>query len=119
MERDVIIIKDLLLRCIIGVEEHERTKKQDVLINIELHADLSKACETDNIEHTVNYKEIKNGIIGIVESSRFYLIEKMAGVLAEYCLKEILVQKAVVKIEKPGALRFARNVGVKISRSRN
>ena len=67
---DKILIKDLLARCIVGINDEERREKQDVVINITLTADLKKACLSDRFEDTVDYRAIKKKVLTIVESSR-------------------------------------------------
>jgi dihydroneopterin aldolase/D-erythro-7,8-dihydroneopterin triphosphate epimerase len=115
---DQIQIKDLLLRTIIGINEEERRNRQDVLINIVLSADTRSAGASDDIKDAVNYRTITKRIIALVEGSQFYLVEKMAAEIAAICLDDPRVQRATVRVEKPGALRFARSVGVQIDRSR-
>jgi FolB domain-containing protein len=116
---DQIIIRDLHLRGIVGINPDERHKIQDVLINVTLYADLSRACESDRIEDTVNYKQIKSDIIEIVEKTSYYLIEKIAHEIALACLHYPLIQAVRIRAEKPGALRFARSVGVEVYRRRS
>lgn len=115
---DRIHIKDLLLRCIIGINPDEREKKQDVIINVTLYANLAAACESDSIEDTINYKGIKNKIVDLVESSSYFLIEKMVEEIAKVCLEHTDVRAARVLVEKPGALRFTRSVGIEILRKK-
>jgi 2-amino-4-hydroxy-6-hydroxymethyldihydropteridine diphosphokinase len=115
---DQIWIKDLLLRTIIGINDEERRNLQDVLINIILFADTRPAGASDEIEHAVNYRTITKRIIRLVEGSQFYLVEKMAAEIAEICLDDPRVERATVRVEKPGALRFARSVGIEIDRTR-
>ena len=115
---DKIRINDLQLSCIIGVNDWERTQKQDVIINVTLYADLNKPCQTDNLADSVDYKKIKKEIIAMVENSSFNLIERLANEIAKICLDYHLVKAVQVSIEKPGALRFAKSVGVEIFRSR-
>ena len=115
---DKIRINDLLLRCIIGVNDWERTQKQDVLINVILVTDLKLPCQTDNLEDSVDYKEIKKEIIAMVEDSSFNLIERLAGEIAKICLSHSAVNAVWVRVDKPGALRFAKSVGVEIFRTR-
>lgn len=115
---DRIHITDLALRCIVGIFDNERTEKQDVLINITLHADLRAAGRSDAIADTVDYKAIKKEIVAMVEVSRFGLIEALADSVASICLKNPRVFQADVRIDKPGALRFARSVSVEIFRRR-
>ncbi len=115
---DRILISDLAARCIIGVNEEERREKQDVLINLILYADLSKACKSDRFEDTVDYRNIKKQIMKMVEESRYFLVEALAEAVAKICLSDPKIVKARVRVEKPSALRFARTVGIEILRSR-
>lgn len=115
---DKIIIKDILTRCIVGVREDERREKQDVIINIVLWADLSKPGKTDDFEDTVDYSEIKKRVVSMVEESHYYLIEALGERIASICLGFPMVERAQVMVEKPGALRFAKSVGVEIDRDR-
>ena len=114
---DKITITDLLIRCIVGINEEERVKKQDVVINLALYADLSKSCESDKIEDTVDYRTIKLSVMALVENSSYFLVEKLAEEISKVCLKDPKVKKTVVRVEKPGALRFAKNVGIEITRT--
>ena len=114
---DRIHIRDLLQRCIIGIYDEERREKQDVVINITLHADLRKAGQSDDIEDTVDYKTIKKRVIAMVEDSAFLLVERLAERIAEICLQDHRVKQVDVRVAKPGALRFARTVEVDITRT--
>lgn len=116
---DRILIKDLLLRTIVGINKEERRNRQDVLINITLHADTRAAGASDNIDDAVNYRTITKRVIRSVEDSRFFLVEKMAAEIASICLSDQRVTRACVRVEKPGALRFARSVGIEIERGRD
>ncbi len=116
--KDQIQIKDLLLRTIIGINEEERSNRQDVLINITLYSDTRAAGASDEIEDAVNYRTITKRVIKRVEESSFYLVEKMAAEIAAICLQDLRVAAVDVRVEKPGALRFARSVGVEIHRTR-
>jgi FolB domain-containing protein len=115
---DKILIKDLLARCIVGINDEERREKQDVVINITLTADLKEACLSDRFEDTVDYRAIKKKVLTIVESSRYYLIEALAEQIAQACLEFKGITGAQVLVEKPSALRFARSVGVEIYRGK-
>ena len=116
---DKILIKDLILRCKIGVNESERREIQDVVINIILWSDFSKATKTDDIDKTVDYKKINKSIIKLVENSKFFLVETLAEKIAQLCLQNDKVAKVKVTLEKPGALRFARSVGAEVFRKRD
>ncbi len=115
---DKIAIKDLLLRCIIGVYDEERLKPQDVLINIVLFTDLRPAGASDDIADAVDYSAVKRSVMAMVEQSSYQLIEALAERIAAICLEAPRVQQVQVSVEKPSALRFARSVGVEILRAR-
>lgn len=114
---DYIEIKDLLVRTIIGINPDERVNRQDVLINLKFEVDIRPAGQSDDIEDAVNYRTICKKIIALVEESNYQLVEKLAEQVAICCLEDQRVQTVWVSIEKPGALRFARSVGVTIKRS--
>jgi D-erythro-7,8-dihydroneopterin triphosphate epimerase len=115
---DEIQIKDLLLRTIIGINDEERRNLQDVLINITLYVDTHAAGASDDVSQTVNYRTLTKQVIELVEDSNFYLVEKLAAEIIALCLATEGVGRARVSVEKPGALRFARSVGVTIERTR-
>jgi 2-amino-4-hydroxy-6-hydroxymethyldihydropteridine diphosphokinase len=116
---DQIQIKDLLLRAIIGINDEERCNRQDVLVNIILHADTRAAGASDDITAAVNYRTLTKRVIALVENSQFFLVERLAAEVSALCLDEPLVERAIVRVEKPGALRFAHSVGVEIERTRD
>jgi dihydroneopterin aldolase/D-erythro-7,8-dihydroneopterin triphosphate epimerase len=113
---DRIFIRDLALRCIIGIYPEERREKQDIVINVEMHCDLRRAGRSDDLGDTVDYKAIKKAILRLVESSAFQLIESLAENIADIALADQKVQQVIVTIDKPGALRFARSSAVEITR---
>jgi len=117
MPEDQIEIKDLLLRGILGINDWEREKPQDILLNLTLYADLRAAGVSDVIEDTVNYRTITKQVIEHVEGSARQTVEALAADVARICLSDPRVARVRVRIEKPGALRFARSVGVEIERS--
>lgn len=113
---DKVIIKNLVARGIIGVYDWERTKPQEILINITLFGDLQKASSTDNIEDSINYKTIAKGAQSLAENCERLTVEALASDIANYCLDSPGVKKVNVRVEKPGAVRFAESVGVEIER---
>ncbi len=115
---DRIEIRDVLLRCIVGINEAERKNKQDVLINIVMWADTRAAAQSDDIADAVNYRTVTKQIIEHVEASEYFLVERLVERIAQICLRHERVQQVQVSVEKPGALRFARSVGVTITRTR-
>ena len=116
---DKVIIKNLLARGIIGVNDWERKRAQNILINITLFTDTRRAAETDNLEDCVNYSTMSKKLLAHAETVNRLTVEALANDLAHLCLEEKGVQKVIVRVEKPGAVRFAESVGVEIERSRD
>jgi len=115
---DKIYIRDLALRCIIGIYPEERRDRQDVIINVTMSGDFSAAGLSDDIDDAVNYETITKQMIALVEESSFNLIETLADKLADICLEHPKVEEATVSVDKPGALRFARSVAFETTRRR-
>jgi FolB domain-containing protein len=116
---DKVIIKDLLVRGIIGVNDWERKRPQDILINLSLFTDTRRAGETDNLEDCVNYSTMSKKVQAYAESAGRITVEALANDLVKICFEDKGVQKVIVRVEKPGAVRFAESVGVEIERSRD
>ncbi|MBS1253928.1 MAG: Dihydroneopterin triphosphate 2'-epimerase [Anaerolineales bacterium] len=115
---DKIRIRDLVVRAIVGVNPDERANRQDVLINLTLYLDTRRAGQSDKIAGTVNYRTVTRRVIQHVEASNYYLVEALASNIARIILAEFPVERVRVSVEKPGALRAARSVGVEIERER-
>jgi len=114
----IIRITDLKLRTIIGANDWERDHKQDVVINITIHFDDSKAKKSDDLKDTVDYKTICKAIIKMVEASSFFLIEKLADEIMKIVLNNKLIMEATVRVDKPFALRFADSVSIEINQKK-
>jgi len=116
---DKVIIKNLLARGIIGIRDWERKRAQDILINITLYTDTHRAAQTDDIQDCADYSKVTKKVQAHAESAERFTVEALANDLAKLCLEEDNVQKVTVRVEKPGAVRFAESVGVEIERSRD
>ena len=114
----VIKIKNLKLKTIIGILDPERVKKQDIVINIKIKFDETKAVLSENIADTVNYKELEDRIREKVEASSFLLLEKLVHYVLDLVMEDKRICKAVVKIDKIEAMDYSESVSVKCSRKR-
>lgn len=115
---DTLYLRDLTVFAIVGVNPEERVKRQPVVLNVELACDLSASCRSDRLEDTINYKSLQDRILKEVESSSYFLIERLAQRVAELCLEDPRVQETTVVIDKPEALRSTRSAAVRIVRKR-
>jgi len=116
---DKVFIKDLVARGIIGLNDWERKKPQEMRINIELETDLRQAGETDDLQYSVNYRTIAKRALAHAETAQRLTVEALAADIARLSLEDPNVQKVVVRVEKPGAVRFSEAVGVEIERIRS
>ncbi len=116
---DKVLIRDLSARGIIGINDWEREKEQEILINITLFGDLSAAGISDDIGDCINYRTIAKKVQQHAETAGRLTVEALAADIAGICLAEANVFGVQVRIEKPGAVRFSRSVGVEIERMKN
>jgi FolB domain-containing protein len=116
---DKVIISNLLARGIIGVNDWERKRAQSILINVTLFTDTHRAGETDDIADCVDYSKMSKKLLAHAESIGRQTVEALANDLAKICLDEPKVHRVIVRVEKPGAVRFAESVGVEVERSRD
>lgn len=114
---DKIIIKDLRAHGILGVYPHERQTPQDMLINITVYADTSRAAQSDHITDCVDYDALAKKVKAHAESAARFTVEALANDIAALCLQEHGVKKVCVRVEKPEAVPEAASVGVEIERS--
>ena len=116
---DIIFLHGLEVECVIGVWEWERRIKQKVQIDLDMSADIRSAAATDRLDDTLNYKAIAKRVISHVKNSDYQLVETLAESVANILLTEFTVSWCRVKINKGGAVRGARAVGVVIERAQN
>ncbi len=116
--QDKIFLQGLETKCLIGIFDWERKIRQKIVIDLEFPANIRKAAKKDRIQDTVDYKKIAKTTLAFVSKSRFYLIETLAEKLAQKLLKDFSLTHIKVRISKPGAIRYSRNVGIEISRKK-
>lgn len=114
----ILRISDLKLRTIIGTQDWERAIKQDVVINVNLKYNAQRAIRSDCLKGALDYKAITKKIITAVENNQFHLLEKLTDHVLKLIMKESQVKAATVRIDKPGALRFADSVSVELNAKR-
>jgi len=113
---DRLLIRDLLLRGIVGVNPEEREAPQDILVNLTLFVDLRRAGQSDDLNDTVSYSAVAKQVRAHVESAQRFTVEALAEDLARIALGFPGVKKARVRVEKPAAVRGAAGAGVEIER---
>lgn len=112
---DKIIIKNARFQCNLGVSEEERKKKQEVVIDIEIFLDITKAAKIDSLEQTVNYSDIYKQISDLLKNKKFKLIETVAERTANIILMNPGTKKVTLIIKKPNAMSTAEYAAVEIT----
>ena len=115
---DRIFLRGLTAECIIGFIDWERRVKQTVVVDLEVPVDCRHAALTDAVADTVDYKKVAKRVLAFIEASEFKLVETLAQRLALLILEEFPLEWIRLSINKPGAIRNSRDVGVSIERSR-
>jgi FolB domain-containing protein len=115
---DKTFIKDLVARGIIGVNDWEREKPQEILINITVFSDTRPAAKSDDLADCVDYRALAKKAQSHAETAARFTVEALANDIADICLEQKLVQRVIVRVEKPGAVRFSSSVGVEIERAK-
>jgi dihydroneopterin aldolase len=115
---DRIFLHGLTVECVIGFIDWERRVKQAVVLDIELPVDCRRASLTDEVADTLDYKKVAKRVLAFVAASEFKLVETLAHRVALLILEEFGVEWVRVALNKPGAIRDSRDVGVVIERSR-
>jgi|TARA_B110000116_G_scaffold195808_1_gene170591 dihydroneopterin aldolase len=113
---DIVYIRDLRIDTIIGVFDWERKIRQTISIDLEMATDIRSAAATDDILLALNYKDVSERLIGLIEGSEFELVETMAETAAKIVREEFNVPWLKMRLSKPGAIRGARDVGLIIER---
>jgi dihydroneopterin aldolase len=115
---DRIFLHGLAVDCIIGFIEWERRTKQTIVLDIEMPVDCARAAASDDVADTLDYKKVAKRLIAFVEASEFKLVETLAHRAALIVLEEFGVEWVRLSVNKPGAIRHSKDVGVAVLRIR-
>lgn len=113
---DIIFLSEMKIDTVIGIWDWERKIRQTVVIDLEMAADIRKAAASDSVDDTLNYKLVAKRVQEFVGDSEFQLVETLAEKIAAIINDEFAVPWVRVRVNKPGAIRGARDVGVVIER---
>jgi dihydroneopterin aldolase len=116
--KDTIFLSGLTTECIIGIWDWERQVRQKIVIDLEMQADIRKAAASDDIRDTLDYKKVSKRLLQFVQESQFQLVETLTDRIAQLVLTEFDVAAVKVRLNKQGALRGSRDVGILIERRR-
>ncbi len=113
---DIIFLGGLEVETLIGIYEWERQRKQTIVLDIEMAFDISKAAQTDDIAHTLDYKAVTQRVVSFVEASEFLLVEKLIEEIATLLRSEFPIPWVRIVLNKRGAITRAKDVGIIIER---
>jgi dihydroneopterin aldolase len=113
---DIVFLRDLRIDTVIGIFDWERRIRQTVVFDLEMSADIARAAASDHIDDTLDYKAVAKRLIQFVGESEFQLVETLAERCAQIIREEFGVRWVRLTLNKQGAVRGARDVGVIIER---
>jgi len=113
---DRIFIRNLQIDTIIGIYDWERKRRQRVVIDLEMSADVARAARAEDVESTLNYKTLSDELVNFIENSEFQLIETLAESVTRIVREDFGVQWVRLTLHKPDALAGDTDVGVIIER---
>jgi len=103
-----------------GAFEHERDLGQPFLVDVELGVELREAGATDKLEATIDYGQVVDDVVQLLEGQPVTLIERLAELIAERCLANPRVRHVRVCVHKPHApvRAVVDDISVTVERSR-
>jgi 7,8-dihydroneopterin aldolase/epimerase/oxygenase len=113
---DTVFLRGLAIETTIGFFDWERHVKQTVVLDLEIPVDCARAAGSDSVQDTVDYKSMSKRCIAFVSEAEFHLVETLAHKLAMTLLAEFDIAWIKLSLNKPGAIRGSRDVGVTIER---
>ena len=113
---DIVYIRELEVRTIIGIFDWEREQRQVVSLDLEMGSDIAAAATTDTIENALDYKAVAKRLIDFIENSDFFLVETLAERVSDIVVNEFNVPWVKLRLGKPGAVTGSKDVGVIIER---
>ncbi len=113
---DIVFVRDLEVKTVIGVFDWERKIRQRLVFNLELGTDFSAAAKSDDLKDTLDYKAISHAIEEFAEASSYQLVEALVEAVADMVMTRFSVKWLSITLDKPGAVSCARSVGVKLER---
>lgn len=113
---DIIFLGELEATTIIGIYDWERETKQTLILDIKMAFDIKKAAETDDIQHTLDYKAVSDRVVSFIEQSSYFLVEKLIEEIATLLLTEFNTPWVQITLNKRGAISRAKDVGITIER---
>ncbi len=93
-----IEIEQLTFKCIIGILDFERVKKQKVIINLSFDYDFSK----DNF---IDYSEVANLVKKSMKKNKFKLLEDAVKTIKKALEDSYTIKNLKLKISKPNILK--------------
>ncbi|PCI98414.1 MAG: hypothetical protein COB14_07815 [Alphaproteobacteria bacterium] len=113
---DTVFIKDLIIEMSAGIYDHEKAKKQRVIINITLDVKCNANKTLSSINDVVSYEDVTNEVRNIALTKHYDLLEELAELIATACVAHKHVHQAHIRIEKPDIIADVHTVGIEITR---
>lgn len=116
---DLVKIQGLTVHALIGVFDFERHAKQRLILDVDMHTDLSLAAATDDVSNTIDYGKVAQRLAELANESSYFLLEALAKEMLDMIFDEFKPQKVTLTVNKPDILKEAENVAISMTRERS
>lgn len=115
---DILFIEKLKVMAMIGIHDWEKKCLQKLIFDVELAYNNRQCKNYIEASYYIDYIQVKEMILNIVNKKHFLLIEDIAEMTASILIRNFCVSWARITVRKPNAIREASNVGICIVRTR-
>ena len=114
-----VLIKDFLIKEIIGIHEHEKKNKQKIIFNIIIDVNQNTLPDESKLSSIVDYEIITNKLENLAKNKNYNFLESLAEDSFKEIFEDSKINSVKIKIEKPDAISNANSVGVEVYKSRS
>ena len=114
-----VLIKDLILKMLIGIHSFEKKKKQRVKFNIVINIDNNLVPNDKDLKSIVNYEQIIKMIKKITTKKHYPLLETLAEKIFDKLFENLRIKKILLRIEKLDVIKNTTSVGIELEKTRS
>ena len=114
-----VLIKDLVLKMLIGIHSFEKKKKQRVKFNLVINIDQNLVPNDRNLKSIVNYEQVIKVINKIIARKHYPLLETLAEKIFDKLFENMRIKKILLRIEKLDVIKNTSSVGIELEKTRS
>lgn len=114
-----ILIKDLVLKMLVGIHNFEKRKKQRVRFNLVINIDQNLIPNDKDLKSIVNYEQVIKTIMRITSRKHYPLLETLAEKIFLKLFENLRIKKILLRIEKLDVIKNTTSVGIELEKTRS